>query len=231
MVDYVNGRSFNLHNRPCDCGPPPPGRPQENWELNVHFFWLRLYSHKWVYHNCIRELFLVIWQEAYTLNKNWINCDISCSTGCTGNALLRWSILKVLQYLVSKQHRIHYIPVLSGFPAKTSLWESPTGTELLDQRGYKGMSYTIWKLGTCVNQWTYLAMCSAGGPFGKEVKVIDGYPFPFSTFWKQWNVGLINGPFKATTGVCEAHFHLAGKPYVIGTIPSQKYRSIPNTFP
>ncbi len=31
---------------------------------------------------------------------------------------------------------------------------------------------------------------------------------------------------KATTGVWEAHLYLAGKPHVIGTIPSQTYRIV-----
>ena len=32
---------------------------------------------------------------------------------------------------------------------------------------------------------------------------------------------ICRGKVKATTGVSEAHLHLAGKPYVIGLIPSQ----------
>ncbi len=32
-------------------GPPPPGGPQKNSELNVHFFWNRLYfGYQWRYH-------------------------------------------------------------------------------------------------------------------------------------------------------------------------------------
>ncbi len=34
---------------------------------------------------------------------------------------------------------------------------------------------------------------------------------------------LKTASFKATTGVSEAHLQLAGKPYVIGLIPSQTY--------
>ena len=43
--------------------------------------------------------------------------------------------------------------------------------------------------------------------------------------------GMTQNPQKSLRpprGVCEAHFHLDGKPYVIATIPSQTY---PNTFP
>ena len=34
---------FHLHNRPCNFLAPPPGGLQKNLELNVRFFWNRLY--------------------------------------------------------------------------------------------------------------------------------------------------------------------------------------------
>ena len=43
----------------------------------------------------------------------------------------------------------------------------------------------------------------------------------FDIYLKKWTL-----PLRPPRGLCEAHLHLAGKPYVIATISSQTYRIV-----
>ncbi len=67
MVDYVNGNSthaqfFMLHNRPCEFLAPlsQGGGPQKNLELNVRFFWNRLYFQGFIARNTGTNIYHIL---------------------------------------------------------------------------------------------------------------------------------------------------------------------------
>ncbi len=88
----------------------------------------------------------------------------------------------------------------------------------IDQHGVMYLLSSKWVFQDCVQGETVrlhfkvpiiIALCGIGND---NIRVRNENPF----------MVVLRPP----RGVCEAHLHLAGKPYVIATIPSQTYRIV-----